>query len=102
MTLDVLEKLDPTPSGANIRLTWGKGKFQDEVKGRKIPMKAASYAAIRNHVHGFSCNTLGGLTSFGFVKFNLKNRQATEDANDMAQTFLTSYQFISLPMPNRD
>src|SRR5205085_6569811 len=102
MNLEVLEAVDKTPHGASIRLVWGKGQFALDLDGRRIPMKPGVYAAINKHVHGFQCDPKGALSSFGFVKFNLRDRLAAEEANDMAQTFLTSYQFVSLPMPNRD
>jgi hypothetical protein len=101
MNLEVLETLDKNPKGAGILLVWGKGLFLSEIDGRKIPMNRAVYAAINRHVHGFQCDPSGALVSFGFVKFNLKKPADTEEANDMAQTFLTSYQFVSLPLPGR-
>jgi len=102
MNLEVLETLEKIPAGANIILVWGKGQFAEDVNGRKIPKKPGAYAAINSHRHGFQCDPRGALASFGFVKFNFKDRQLAEEANDMAQTFLTSYQFVSLPMPNRE
>ena len=42
------------------------------------------------------------LISFGFVKFNFKDPTIAEEANDMAHFFLTSYQIVSLPLPNRE
>ena len=101
MNMEVLEAVENSPTGAGIKLRWGKGQFLEELNGRKQLRKPAAYAAISNHVHGFQCDSKGALTSFGFVKFNLKDPRASEEANDMANHFLTSYQFVSLPMPNR-
>jgi hypothetical protein len=101
MNMEVLEAVESNPTGAGIKLRWGKGQFFEELNGKRLIRRPAAYAAINSHVHGFQCDPKGALTSFGFVKFNLKDPRTSEEANDMANHFLTSYQFVSLPMPNR-
>jgi len=102
MNLEVLETLSNHPKGANLGLVWGKGQFLEEFNGKRVPRRPAAYASIRNHVHGFACNETGGLITFGFVKFNFKDPLVNQDANDMVHFFLSSYQFVSLPLPNRE
>ncbi|HWY88468.1 MAG TPA: serine protease, partial [Gemmataceae bacterium] len=102
MKMEVLEHLDASPTGADIKLRWGKGEFFEEFAGKRMPRMPAAYRTINDHVHGFKCDRAGALSNFGFVKFNFKDAILKEEANDMAAFFLTSYQFISLPLPNRD
>ena len=102
MSVDVLESLSASPRGAKIRLLCGNGQHFEEFDGKKGVRNPEAYAAIKNHVHGFECGPDVALSSFGFANFTYKNNlRKTEDANDMAAFFVTSYQLSSLPFPNR-
>ncbi len=102
MDVDLLEALETSPKGASIRLLWGKSQFSTDINGKKALRRANSTPVVKNYVHNFECDPKAGLFTFGFVKFNMADPVLNEEANDMASLFLTSYQFVSLPLPNRE
>ncbi len=57
---------------------------------------------MRNHVHGFHVDDAGALDSYGFVKFKYRDAKATEEGNYMAACFVSAYQLVSMPLPNRE